>query len=200
MKKKLLTAVIVIVLLVVLLNPGGKYNKMVTLDEGVSAAWSQVENQYQRRLDLVPNLVATVRGAADFEKETLTAVTEARAKASRTNIDVKDAQEFAEFQANQRGLSSALSRLLLVMEQYPELKATQQFSDLSVQLEGTENRIATERGRYNEVAKEYNVYVRKFPNNIWALIYSFDKANLFEATEGAEEAPVVDFGDANTEE
>ncbi|HEY5713944.1 MAG TPA: LemA family protein [Candidatus Gracilibacteria bacterium] len=191
--KKLLIVLVVLVGLFLWLNPLAKYNQMVVLDANVEGAWSQVENQYQRRLDLVPNLVETVKGAADFEQDTLTQVIEARASATKTDINLKDAQEFATFQESQSGLSSALSRLMVVMEQYPQLTATSQFSDLRVQIEGTENRIATERQRFNEVAKAYNIYIRQIPNNLWAALFGFDQANLFESNDGAEAAPKVDF-------
>lgn len=169
------------------------YNNLVVLDEGVQASWSQVENQYQRRADLIPNLVATVKGVADFEKETYTAVTEARANATKTDINVKDAAAMAEFQSQQSGISSALSRLLVAVENYPQLKANENFKELQVQLEGTENRISTERMRFNETVKVYNVKVRQFPTNILAGIFGFEKANLFAAEEGADTAPEVAF-------
>jgi LemA protein len=193
MKKQLLIAGLIVLGVFLWLNPSAKYNKMVLLDEEVKTSWSQVENQYQRRLDLVPNLVATVKGAADFEQETLTKVIEARASATKTNINLQDAEEFADFQQSQSGLSSALSRLMVVMEQYPQLTATQGFADLRVQLEGTENRISTERMRYNETAKTYNVYVRQFPGALWANVFGFEVVNLFEADEAAQTAPEVSF-------
>jgi LemA protein len=171
----------------------GKYNTLVQLDEGVQTAWSQVENVYQRRMDLLPNLVATVKGEAAFEQETLTQVTEARASATKMTVDVKDSQAMAEFQAQQGGISQALGRLLVASENYPNLKANQAFSDLRVQLEGTENRITTERMNYNTTAQKYNTTIRSFPTNLIAKMFGFEKANLFEANEGAEKAPVVDF-------
>ena len=171
----------------------GTYNKMVTLDEGVAQSWSQVENQYQRRVDLIPNLVNTVKGAANFEQETLTQVIEARAKATDVQVNANDAESIAKFQQAQSGLSSALSRLMVVVEKYPELRATQQFSDLSVSLEGTENRISVERKNFNNVATGYNTFIRKFPNSMMAGLFGFDKKPLFEAVEGAEQPPVVDF-------
>lgn len=171
----------------------GPYNKMVAMDESVQTAWSQVENQYQRRADLIPNLVATVKGVANFEQETLTAVIEARAKATKTDINIKDAQEMVEYQKSQTGLSQALSRLMMITENYPELKATQNFSELQVQIEGTENRITVSRKDFNEEVKFYNTFVRQFPNNITAMIFGFEKANRFEATEGAEIVPVIKF-------
>lgn len=171
----------------------GKYNTMVSMDETVQTAWSQVENQYQRRLDLIPNLVNTVKGYASHEQETLEGVIKARAEATKTNIDIKDANSFAEFQKTQDGLSSALSRLMVVVEQYPDLKANQNFLELQAQLEGTENRISVERKNYNDTVKIYNIYVRSFPNNFIAGMFGFEKANLFESKEGADIAPVVDF-------
>ncbi|MDD3793924.1 MAG: LemA family protein [Candidatus Gracilibacteria bacterium] len=171
----------------------GKYNSMVTMEEGVNTAWSQVENQYQRRMDLIPNIVNTVKGEANFEKSTLEAVVQARASATKTSINVNDAQEMAEFQKEQTGISQALSRLLMVTENYPNLKANQGFADLRVTLEGTENRISTERMRYNEVVQEFNTFVRKFPNNIAASLFGFEKKSLFESQEGAETAPSVSF-------
>lgn len=195
MKKiwRTILAIIVILILICVFSLSGKYNSIVTLDEGVKTARSQVENVYQRRLDLIPNLVATVKGEANFEQTTLTQVTEARASATSMKIDVNDAQQMAEFQAQQNGISQALGRLLVASENYPELKANQAFSDLRVQLEGSENRISTERMNYNLKAQGYNTYIRSFPTNIIAAIFSFERANLFEATAGAEVAPIVDF-------
>lgn len=171
------------------------YNKMVTLDEGISSAWSQVENQYQRRADLIPNLVNTVKGYAEFEQETLTQVIEARAKATSVNINAENLNEqtLAQFQQAQDGLSSALSRLMVVVEKYPELKANQNFLELQAQLEGTENRIANERMKFNETTKSYNVYTRKFPATIFAGMFGFEQKPYFEAAEGAEKAPEVKF-------
>lgn len=169
------------------------YNDFVTKDEGVRTAWSQVENQYQRRSDMIPNLVSTVKGYSVHEADTLTAVVEARAKASQTQINLQDSQSFAKFQESQVSLSSALSRLMVVVEQYPELKADKNFLELQAQLEGTENRISVERKNYNEVVQGYNIAVRTFPKNLIARIFSFEKANLFAATEGADKPPVVDF-------
>ena len=171
----------------------GVYNTLVTKDEGVKTAWSQVENQYQRRSDLIPNLVNTVKGYSIHEAETLEAVIEARAKATQTQVNVDDADSFAKFQESQDSLSSALSRLMVVVEQYPDLKADQSFLELQAQLEGTENRITVERKTYNETAKDYNITVRKVPKNFVAMLFGFDQAALFEASEGAETAPVVDF-------
>ncbi len=171
------------------------YNQMVSFDEAVSAQWAQVENSYQRRADLIPNLVNTVKGYADFEKETLTGVIEARAKATsvQLNADNLDAASLQNFQAAQDGLSSALARLMVVVERYPDLKANQNFLELQAQLEGTENRIAVERRKFNESTRQYNTYIRKFPKNIVASIFSFDKKAYFEAEESAKEVPTVEF-------
>jgi len=172
-----------------------QYNTMIEKQEAVTAQWSQVENVYQRRADLIPNLVSTVKGYADFEQETLTAVIEARAKATSVNIDPSnlDANSIQKFQAAQEGLSSALSKLMVVVERYPDLKANQNFLELQSQLEGTENRIAVERKKFNEAARDYNTYVRKFPNNLIAGMFDFEKMDYFEADEGAEKAPKVEF-------
>ncbi len=179
----------------------GIYNRLVTLDEAVRAQWGQVENVYQRRLDLIPNLVATVKGAADFERDTFTAVTEARAKVGRITGDqmerlIDDPEKFRQFEQAQAGLSSALSRLLVTVERYPDLKATQNFRDLQAQLEGTENRIAVERMRYNEQARAFNTYRQRFPANFVAGLFGdrFAAKPYFKATEGAETPPAVDFG------
>ena len=171
------------------------YNRMVELEEGISAQWAQVENAYQRRADLIPNLVNTVKGYADFEKETLTAVIEARSKATSVNINPEnlDANAIQQFQEAQTGLSSALSRLMVVVERYPDLKANQSFLDLQAQLEGTENRISVERRKFNEATREYNSYIRKIPKNITAMIFNFEKKPYFEAEEGAKEVPKVEF-------
>ncbi|MFA6127809.1 MAG: LemA family protein [Bacteroidales bacterium] len=189
--------IIVLVVAVVLLVMSGisGYNGMVTKSEKVDAQWSNVENSYQRRADLIPNLVNTVKGYADFESKTLTAVIEARSKATSVQIDPKNltAENMKQFQDAQAGLGSALSRLMVVVEQYPNLKANQNFLDLQAQLEGTENRITTERRKFNESAQEYNVFIKKFPKNIYAGLFNFDKKPYFEATEGAEKAPEVKF-------
>lgn len=171
------------------------YNKMVPLDEAVTASWSQVENVYQRRADLIPNLVNTVKGYAEFEQETLTRVIEARAKATSVNISAENLndQTLANFQQAQDGLSSALARLMVVVERYPDLKANQNFLELQSQLEGTENRIANERMKFNEATKTYNVYVRKFPATIFAGIFGFDQKPYFKAAEGADKVPEVKF-------
>lgn len=172
-----------------------QYNTMIEKQEAVTAQWAQVENVYQRRADLIPNLVATVKGYADFEQETLTAVIEARAKATSVTVDPTnlDANSIQQFQAAQDGLSSALSKLMVVVERYPELKANQNFLELQAQLEGTENRISVERKKFNETAQDYNTYIRKFPNNLIAGMFDFEKKEYFEADAGAENAPKVEF-------
>ena len=192
MKKKLKKYLIF--LLVPFITSCG-YNNMVTLDEGISSQWAQVENAYQRRADLIPNLVNTVKGYADFEKETLTQVIEARSKATSVNIEPGNItpEAISQFQNAQAGLSSALSRLMVVVERYPELKANQNFLELQSQLEGTENRIAVERRKFNEATRQYNTYIRKFPKNIVAGIFGFDKKTYFEAEEEAKEVPKVEF-------
>lgn len=173
----------------------GAYNRMVTADENVQSAWAQVENVYQRRADLIPNLVATVKGYAQHESQTLENVVSARAKATQMTIDPADLSEeaIARFSEAQGELSSALGRLLLIQENYPDLKANQNFSELQAQLEGTENRIATERMKFNETAKAYNTLIRKFPDNIIASMFGFEKKGYFEAQAGAETAPKVEF-------
>lgn len=194
MNKKWITLwVVALVLISIIGTFFGKYNAFVTMEESVNTAWSQVENQYQRRYDLIPNIVNTVKWEANFEKSTLEAVINARASATKTNINVNDAQEMAEFQKEQTWISQALSRLLMVTENYPNLKANQAFADLRVSLEWTENRISTERMRYNEEVQKFNVFTRTFPNNIVASIFWFEKKNLFESTTWAEVAPNVEF-------
>ncbi len=171
------------------------YNKMVDLEEQVTSQWSQVENVYQRRADLIPNLVNTVRGYASHEQETFVEVVEARSKATSVNVDAENLtpQAIEQFNQAQQGLSSALSRLMVVVEQYPDLKANQNFRDLQAQLEGTENRIAVERRKFNEVAQQYNAYIRKFPQLIYAGMMGFEKKDYFEAQQGSERAPEVKF-------
>lgn len=171
-------------------------NDLVEKQESVNQAWAQVENQYQRRADLIPNLVNTVKGAADFEQETLTDVIEARSKASSIQLntgDLNNPQMLEQFQQAQQQLSGALSRLMVTVERYPELKANQNFQDLQAQLEGTENRIATERQRYNETVQSYNTDIRRFPTNLFAGMLGFEEKAYFEAEEGAEEVPEVNF-------
>lgn len=173
----------------------GARNNFVVKDEAVKTAWSQVENVYQRRADLIPNLVATVKGVAGFERETYTAVTEARSRVNNINMEgiLDDPGKFQQFQAVQGELSSALSRLMVVVENYPQLRANQNFLNLQAQLEGTENRIAVERRRFNESAREYNTAVRLFPGSIVAGMSGFEQRAYFEAAEGAEQAPQVQF-------
>ena len=170
-------------------------NDLVVLDEGVNKQWAKVETQYQRRADLIPNLVSTVKGYADFEKETLTKVIEARAKATAVTIDPSNmsAAQLQNFQQTQGELSSALSRLMVSVERYPNLKANQNFLELQAQLEGTENRISVERNRFNDSASDYNIGVRKFPANMVAGLFGFDKRPLFESDPGAKVAPKVQF-------
>lgn len=193
-KSKALWIVIVIVLILFFWMKNA-YNTMVTQEEGVKTAWSQVENQYQRRLDLIPNLVNTVKGYASHERETLEGVVNARAKATNTTIDPSNLNEesIKKFQAAQGELSSALSRLMVVLERYPDLKANQNFMELQAQLEGTENRISVERKRFNEVAQSYNTNIRSFPNNILAGIFGFQPKAYFSAESGADKAPKVEF-------
>lgn len=171
------------------------YNSMVNEDENVNLQWSEVENQYQRRLDLIPNLVNVVKGYAAHEKETLEGVIEARAKATQTTIDPSNMTEeqLANFQKAQDGLSGALNRLMVVVEKYPELKANENFLQLQAQLEGTENRITVARKGYNDAATIYNKLVRRFPNNMLAGIFGFSVRPQFKAQEGAESAPTVQF-------
>ena len=187
---------IFILIIVYTISSGiGQYNNLVKSEEAVNAQWANVENVYQRRADLIPNLVATVKGVANFEQNTLTAVIEARAKATSVNINPKnlDAGAIQKFQQAQDGLSSTLSRLMIVVEKYPELKATQNFTELQAQLEGTENRITVERRNFNEMAQAYNTYLRGFPMNIIAGMFGFQKKGYFQAVAGAEKAPKVEF-------
>ena len=189
--------IVVILIIITISNIIGTYNNMVKLDEGVKEKWSQVENVYQRRYDLIPNLVNTVKGYAAHEKETFTAVTEARAKGGGTfNISdqvLNDPAMFQKFQQAQSSLGGALQRLMVVMEKYPDLKANQNFLALQDQLEGTENRIAVERKRFNEAARYYNTYIKMFPKVILANMFGFNEKQYFKSTEGAEEAPKVEF-------
>ncbi len=192
--KRILIALVVLVIFLGIMSSCG-YNRMVSLEEGVESQWAQVENVYQRRADLIPNLVNTVKGYADFEKETLTQVVEARAKATSTTIDAGNLtpENIQQFEQAQQGLSSALSRLMVVVERYPELKANQNFLELQAQLEGTENRIAVERKKFNDVVRDYNTSIRQFPTNITAAIFGFDTKGYFEAAPGSERAPEVKF-------
>ncbi|MFD2553951.1 LemA family protein [Sphingobacterium tabacisoli] len=171
------------------------YNTMVSKDENVKAKWAQVENAYQRRADLIPNLVSTVKGAAQHEQGTLTAVVEARAKATSVSVNPENLTEesIAEFQKTQDALSQSIGRLLVSVEAYPDLKANQSFQELQAQLEGTENRISVERRAYNEAVQDYNTTVRSFPNNIMAGMFGFKSKGTFQATEGADKAPTVSF-------
>ncbi len=197
MKRKgwIILIVVVLVLLGIFSWFKGTYNEMVTRSEQVNEKWSQVENVYQRRADLIPNLVNTVKGYAAHEKETLQSVIEARAKATSVNIDASqlNAQTLQSFQNAQSGLSQALSRLMVVVEKYPELKANQNFLELQSQLEGTENRIAVERKRFNEATRAYNTYIKMFPKNIIAGMFGFTEKPYFKAEAGAEKAPQVKF-------
>jgi len=200
MKKGLLALVVVVVLLLILVGSfSGQYNRFVGLQEGVDGQWGNVENVYQRRADLIPNLVETVKGYAAHEQETFTAVIEARAKATQVQAQLtpetlNDPKLMEQFQQAQGELSSALARLMVVVERYPDLKANQNFLDLQAQLEGTENRIAVERRRFNDLARDYNTAIRRFPGNIIAGLFNFDAKSYFEAAEGAAQAPKVDFG------
>lgn len=194
--KKSVTIIIVIALLAaVAFWLVGKYNAMVSADENVKTAWAQVENQYQRRSDLIPNLVATVKGYAAHESQVLESVVAARAKATQVVVDPSKTshEDLAAFQAAQGELSQALGRLLAVTENYPDLKANQNFQELQAQLEGTENRITVARNAFNESAKEYNQLIRMFPNNIVASCFGFEQKAYFEAESGAEKAPIVAF-------
>jgi LemA protein len=190
-------AVLGIIVLVIVLLAGGSYNRLVGLSQNVDKQWAQVQNVYQRRADLIPNLVATVSGAANFEKSTLTEITTARASVGQMKIDPNsaptDPAKLAEFEKAQGALSSALSRLLVVVERYPDLKATTSFRDLQAQLEGTENRISVERERFNETVKSYNIAVKSFPAVFYAGIFGFKEKPYFTATAGAETPPKVQF-------
>lgn len=200
MNNRLGIIVAVIVAAIVAMTIGGTYNNLVALDQAVQAQWGQVENVYQRRADLIPNLVATVKGVANFEKSTYLAVTEARSKvgqlsAAGTQNLANNPQAFAKYEAAQNGLTSALSRLLVVVENYPDLKANQNFLDLQSQLEGTENRIAVERMRFNETAQAFNTARQSFPTNIVAHLFGdrFKLKAYFQAQPGASNAPKVQF-------
>ena len=191
---------ITLAIVVVLLFAGyswvkGTYNTMVTQDEGVKTAWSQVENQYQRRMDLIPNLVNTVKGYASHEKETLEGVVEARSKATQMQVNANDLtpEKLAEYQKAQGAVTSALGKLLAITENYPDLKANQNFLELQAQLEGTENRINVARTNFNNAAQAYNTAIRRFPKSLFASMFGFDKHAYFEAAEGTETAPTVSF-------
>lgn len=196
MKKSWIILAIVAVLIILLyVSVKNTYNRMVQKGEVVTEQWSNVENVYQRRSDLIPNLVNTVKGYADFEQETLTQVIEARSRATSVTVDANNLNPamINQFQEAQSNLSSALSRLLVVIERYPDLKANQNFLELQAQLEGTENRIAVERRKFNEVARDYNTFIKQFPRNIYASIFNFESKAYFEAEEGASKAPEVQF-------
>jgi LemA protein len=199
MGKSVALGCIVLILVGVLVIGGmaaGAYNRLNSADQAVSAGWAQVENVYQRRADLIPNLVETVKGAANFEKETLTQVIQARASATQVKLDansIKDPAAFAQFQKVQDGLGSAIGRLLVSVEKYPELKANQNFRDLQTQLEGTENRISVERGRFNDVTQTYNTLRRSFPTVIVANFAGFKERPYFKAAEGSDKPPAVKF-------
>lgn len=191
-------AAVVLVVIVTGLWLAGRYNTMVELrsgENGYEKVWADVQAQYQRRSDLIPNLVSTVKGYADFERGTLTDVVEARAKATQTTVDPSNLTPAAleKFQSAQGELSQALGRLMVVVERYPDLKANQNFLELQSQLEGTENRISVARQRFNQAASAYNAYIMKFPSNLIAGMFGFDKAALFQADEGASAAPKVEF-------
>lgn len=196
MKKGLIVLIVVAGIAVVLFGwVKGAYNSMVTAEEKVSGAWSQVENVYQRRADLIPNLVNTVKGYAAHESSTLEGVVEARSKATQVTVDIDNLNEasFKRFQDAQGSLGQALGRLLMLKESYPDLKANENFQELQSQLEGTENRIAVERNKFNETAREYNTKIRRFPNNILAGMFGFERKPYFSANEGADKAPEVSF-------
>ena len=188
---------IVVVLAILLLFSSGSrsYNNLVTKDQVVQQQWAQVENVYQRRSDLIPNLVNTVKGVANFEQKTLTAVIEARAKATSVQINPKNLDEASlqKFQSAQDNVSSSLARLMVVVENYPQLKATQNFTELQSQLEGTENRITVERMKFNEVVQDYNIQVKRFPANLFAGMFGFKEKAFFHAVQGADKAPAVQF-------
>lgn len=196
MKKGLtILAVLAVIVVALFFWIKGIQNSLVSADEKVKASWAQVENVYQRRADLIPNLVATVKGYAEHESSTLEGVIEARSKATQLTVDPEHltSEKIAEFQKAQGELSQALGRLLMLRENYPDLKANQNFLELQAQLEGTENRISTERMKFNEAARSYNTMVRSFPRNIFASMFGFEPAGYFEAAEGAETAPKVEF-------
>jgi len=197
MKSRLLKFISIIFLLALSSNfYGFVYNTLVSMEEEVSSTWSQVENQYQRRADLIPNLVKTVEGSADFEKSVLTEVTDARSKVGQTQIsadDLSDPEKFQKFQQSQDQLSSAISRLLMVVENYPTIKSNENFLQLQTQLEGTENRISVERRRFNEAVQAFNTKTRTFPTLITAKIFGFKEKQYFKSKEGSDQAPEVEF-------
>lgn len=195
MKKSFKTLIIIGIIVLVFVGLystiKGYYNSFVTKDEGVQAAWSQVENQYQRRFDLIPNLIGSAKGYMEHEEGVFVSITEARASVGQMKVDIHDAEQFAQYQNAQAGLTQALSKLLMVHEAYPELKADPLVAALMTDLGGTENRIATERMRYNETVKDFNIAIRVFPANLFAGLFGFEKAQLFEMDAGAENAPSV---------
>lgn len=193
--RKFLPLILLGVLLLLVFNMCGSYNTAVNKDENVKKAWSQVENQYQRRADLIPNLVNTVKGYADFEKETLQSVIEARANATKVNFtaDELTPENIQRFEQAQSALGGALSRLLVTVERYPDLKANENFLSLQTQLEGTENRISVERRNFNTAVNDYNAYVRKFPTNLFAGMFGFSPKGYFSAAPGSDKAPEVKF-------
>lgn len=195
MKKNRTTYIVIAILVLLVLWGVSAYNGLITMEENVDSQWANVETSYQRRADLIPNLVATVKGYADFEQETLTQVIEARAKATSVTIDPSNLspESIANFQAVQGELSSALSRLLVTIERYPDLKANQNFLELQAQLEGTENRISVERRKFNLQARDFNAAIRRIPKNIVAGIAGMEKKGYFESAEGADAAPEVSF-------
>ena len=196
MNKKWITIGIVVVVLIIIYNMfAGRYNSMVAMDENVNTQWANVETQYQRRYDLIPNLVNTVKGFAEQEKEVLVGVTEARAKASSMTIDPSNLtpQALEQFNAAQGELNSALSRLLVTVERYPDIKSNQNFLELQAQLEGTENRIAVARQRFNEATQQFNTYIRQFPNSVLSGMFGFERRPMFEADQAAADAPKVEF-------
>lgn len=194
-KKHLTWIIPVAIVVIIIMWAAGGYNGMVALDEGVQNKWADVETQYQRRADLIPNLVSTVKGYAAHESETLESVVKARSEATSVKVDPENItpEKLVEYQKAQSGVSQALGRLMVVVEKYPDLKANQNFLELQSQLEGTENRINTARRDFNEAAKGYNTTIRRFPKNILAGMFGFEKKAYFEAEQGAEKAPKVEF-------
>ena len=197
--KRIVVGIVAILVVVILVLVSG-YNRLVSLQQEVDKQWAQVQNVYQRRADLIPNLVATVSGSANFEKSTLIAITEARASVGKIDASQvqNDPAKFAEFEKAQAGLGSALSRLLVVAENYPQLKSSANFMELQAQLEGTENRISVERGRYNDVVQRYDTAIKRFPTILYAGSLGFKEKPYFTATAGAEVAPKVDFSTQGT--
>ncbi len=194
-KKWITIGILVLVVLIIYSSIRGSYNTLVTLEEAVEGQWAQVENVYQRRADLIPNLVNVVRGFAAHERETLEGVVEARSRATSVNIDPTNLtpEALQQFDQAQQGLSSALSRLMVVVERYPDIKANQNFLELQTQLEGTENRIANERRIFIELTRDYNTSIRRFPRNIYASMFGFERKPTFEARPGSELPPVIEF-------